>query len=315
MFHQKDYIYCVYKERSFLKAAEKLHISQPSLSAAVAKEERLLGQQIFNRRTTPISLTTYGQEYIRAVEQLYEIEERLQTLSFEYHTLQSGSLSIAASGLSLSYNVSQAIARYKKTYPSIELHVVETSTIGAKQMLDSGELDILITSRPVDTNRYIRICCDKEHLVWAVPKDFKVNKELKEYRLKPPELGRMILDIPDDRAVPASVFTQVPFILLNDTNHLRLCANNIFQESGIEPKIVLEFEHSTVSYNFACQGIGATIFSNRLVESEAYNKYLYFYKVRSRYASRNIYLCYNRSRHVTAAMSKAIEMMLHLQDE
>ena len=44
MFHYRDYIYCVYQEKSFTKAAEKLHVSQPSLSALVRKEEESIGQ-------------------------------------------------------------------------------------------------------------------------------------------------------------------------------------------------------------------------------------------------------------------------------
>ena len=39
MFRNMEYVYCVYKERSFSKAAEKLHIAQPSLSAMIRKEE------------------------------------------------------------------------------------------------------------------------------------------------------------------------------------------------------------------------------------------------------------------------------------
>ena len=42
MFSNKDYVYCIYKEKSFSKAADKLHISQPSLSATIAKVENNL---------------------------------------------------------------------------------------------------------------------------------------------------------------------------------------------------------------------------------------------------------------------------------
>ena len=49
MFNHMDYVYSVYKERSFSKAAEALHISQPSLSATIQKIEEQVGAPIFDQ--------------------------------------------------------------------------------------------------------------------------------------------------------------------------------------------------------------------------------------------------------------------------
>ena len=57
MLSHIEYIYAVYQERSFSKAARRLYVSQPWLSAAVKKTEQELGAQIFDRSTSPISLT------------------------------------------------------------------------------------------------------------------------------------------------------------------------------------------------------------------------------------------------------------------
>ena len=53
MFQGMHYIYEVYKERSFSKAAQNLYISQPSLSAAVKKIENRIGAPLFDRSTAP----------------------------------------------------------------------------------------------------------------------------------------------------------------------------------------------------------------------------------------------------------------------
>lgn len=50
MFRHKDYVECIYKERSFGKAAEKLHVSQPALSAMIKRLEKELGAPLFNRK-------------------------------------------------------------------------------------------------------------------------------------------------------------------------------------------------------------------------------------------------------------------------
>ena len=68
MFQGMHYVYEVYKEMSFSKAARNLFISQPSLSAAVKKAEKQIGFPIFDRSSNHIQLTELGKEYIRSIE-------------------------------------------------------------------------------------------------------------------------------------------------------------------------------------------------------------------------------------------------------
>ena len=70
MFNSMNYVYEVYKERSFSKAAANLYISQPSLSATVKKVEERIGSPIFDRSVSPIQLTDCGQHSIKAVEEI-----------------------------------------------------------------------------------------------------------------------------------------------------------------------------------------------------------------------------------------------------
>ena len=67
MFHGMNYIYAVYKEGSFSKAAKSLFISQPSLSATVKRIEEKVGYPIFDRSTKPCLLYTSNASVKRAV--------------------------------------------------------------------------------------------------------------------------------------------------------------------------------------------------------------------------------------------------------
>jgi len=78
MFRDKDYVYAVWQERSFSKAAARLYISQPSLSAKIKKIEDELGAVIFDRSTTPLRLTEFGQIYINAITEVKQIERRME---------------------------------------------------------------------------------------------------------------------------------------------------------------------------------------------------------------------------------------------
>ena len=71
------YVYEVYKQKSFSKAAQALFITQPALSIAIGKLEDKIGMPIFDRSTRPISLTTAGRVYLRAIERTRVLEQDL----------------------------------------------------------------------------------------------------------------------------------------------------------------------------------------------------------------------------------------------
>ena len=75
MFDGKEYVYAVYEEKSFSKAAQKLYITQPALSTAIKKVEKKIGTPIFDRSTSPIGLTPGGEVYIDAIEKLFALEQ------------------------------------------------------------------------------------------------------------------------------------------------------------------------------------------------------------------------------------------------
>ena len=308
MFRNMEYILCVYKERSFSKAAEKLHISQPSLSATVKKIEEKAGSPIFDRKTTPVSLTAFGVEYIRGVQQICGIQERIQNIAYELDNLQSGNLSIGGSNLSIPNIVPKVICDFKKAYPHINLRILETSTLQSKHLLDSGEIDLIITNRPLNTDEYKRIFFYHEYLLLAVPRNFPVNESLQAKQLTASDFERGLDMIAADKCVYPEEFADIPLILLHKDNYLRLCTDMLFNEEQIAPNIVLEAEQSAISYNFAKYGLGATILSNTLIDDEHDDNRLVFYKIGGKYAWRDKYICYRKKGGSTIAMQKFIEI-------
>ena len=78
MLKEMSYVYAVYKEKSFSRAAQKLFISQPALSAMVKKAEQEIGVLIFDRSTNPISLTTAGRYYINQAKEILRIQNEMK---------------------------------------------------------------------------------------------------------------------------------------------------------------------------------------------------------------------------------------------
>lgn len=79
MLKEMEYVYTVYEERSFSKAARKLYLSQPALSAAVRRAEAEIHTPIFDRSTNPIRLTAAGTYYIDAVKRILDIRQEMES--------------------------------------------------------------------------------------------------------------------------------------------------------------------------------------------------------------------------------------------
>ena len=309
MFEYADYIYAVYKERSFSKAADKLFITQPSLSITIKKAETALGMPVFNRSTVPVSLTPFGVEYIHAVEQLHLVERALRESVEKSSTLQSGSLSIGSSNLSEDFFITRQIAAFHRRCPQVELTVRSLNTMQSKHQLDAGELDFVITNRPFDEKKYAQRVCYREQLLLAIPEAFAVNESLAHLRLTQSELGATAFTLPHERRVRLSQCGRIPFVLLSNENYLRENTDMMFRECGISPRIVLEMEQSAASLNFARLGIGATILSNLLVENDP-RPGLCYYVIDSPYAEREAYLTSRRGVWFTHAMRKFEQMLM-----
>ena len=96
MFRSMDYVYEVYKEKSFTVAAKNLYISQPALSAAIKKVEQKIGTELFDRNSNPIALTDAGRAYIKAVEKIYCVQKDFVYELNDLDQSKTGYLSVSA---------------------------------------------------------------------------------------------------------------------------------------------------------------------------------------------------------------------------
>ena len=84
---EMEYVYRVYQEKSFSKAAEDLFLTQPALSMAVRKVEDSLGMPIFDRSVRPMRLTPAGEAYIEFIRNTQYLEQELQQLKRNLHLM------------------------------------------------------------------------------------------------------------------------------------------------------------------------------------------------------------------------------------
>ena len=117
MFDGKEYVYAVYEEKSFSKAAQKLYITQPALSTAIKKVEKKIGTPIFDRSTSPIGLTPGGEVYIDAIEKLFALEQNTLNQLNNLNGLLAGKLSVGGTIFFTSFVLPGVLSEFSHRYP------------------------------------------------------------------------------------------------------------------------------------------------------------------------------------------------------
>lgn len=128
---QLQYFIAVTEQMNFSKAAEKLHISQPSLSNAIKKLEQEIGSPLLKRNTRNLQLTEAG-------ELLYErakvILKNMEVLKIEMDEVIVHGTSEVTIGVmeSIKHWLPKVIANYKRDYPQMKIHLVDI--LGSKRV-------------------------------------------------------------------------------------------------------------------------------------------------------------------------------------
>lgn len=309
MFVWKKYVYEVYKERSFTKAAQNLYISQPSLSARIKKIEEIIGEPLFDRSTTPLQLTEVGKVYIEAAEEITQIEQRVENYINDLAGLKTGNLAVGASTLFAAYVVPSLITQFNQKFPDVHIQLIEGNTAELEEMLGSNALDFVIDNYHYDSILYNKELYCEENILLAVPKHFAVNEELGMYQLSYKNIKNKNYLNQKYPAVPLGRFADLPFIMLTQGNDTRTRGDRLCRNVGFKPNIVLEFNQQSTAYMPSSTQLGATFISDILVSQLPTFENLVYYKLDGEEAKRKVFFYYKTHKYKTRVMEEFVRMM------
>jgi DNA-binding transcriptional LysR family regulator len=148
-------VFCAVAEtKSFSKASELIHLTQPAVSLQIQAMEELYETRLFDRSGNTINLTPAGEIlYKRAKEILALYAEAQQNIS-EITGAIKGSLSIGASSTIGNYLLPHIIAAFKKKVPQVNISLVVSNTKTITERLNAGEIDIALVEGDVSKQRF-----------------------------------------------------------------------------------------------------------------------------------------------------------------
>lgn len=308
MFEGMRYVYEVYKEMSFSRAAKNLFISQPSLSAAVKKVEKQLGFLIFDRSTTPIGLTEFGKEYIKSTEIIMDVEKGLERYINDVNELKRGAVAIGGTNMFASFILPPILSEFTAKYPLVDINLKEASTAELKDKLFAGQLDLVIDNVAMDASLYEKLFFCEEHLVLTVPKKLVPGEKAAADMLSCEDIKKGIHLDPKTPVVDLKLFRDVPFLFLKSGNDTRVREDRICHSANFVPNIKLKLDQQITAYYLSCYGMGISFTGDILIKKVEENDQVGYYKLDNREAAREVHFYYKRNRYISRSVEEFLKL-------
>ena len=148
------YFLAVAREENMTRAAELLHVTQPTLSKQLKSLEDELGKKLFTRHSFSIRLTDEGILLKNRAEDLICIADKIKQEFVSLDDITGGELYL---GLAESYQIkylARAIKDFKMRYPNLHYHITSGDTEQIADKLDKGLLDFLVLAEYPDSRKY-----------------------------------------------------------------------------------------------------------------------------------------------------------------
>ncbi|MCD2491209.1 LysR family transcriptional regulator [Lacrimispora sp. NSJ-141] len=304
------YVYEIYREKSFSKAAEKLFISQPALSAIVKKLENEIGLPLFDRSAKPIRLTEAGKFYIQSARKIMDIESDMEAYFHDLSNLQTGTVRLGAATYFCTYILPPVIHSFSASYPGLKVQLTEGSSPEILELLKDSSLDFSLDNLTCEEPGFLCRTYASESIILAVPSCLKSSELLAEKSLSHTDIrnGRHLSE--DCPCVSLKAFENESFILLRRGNDMYQRASGMFERAGISPTVSMYLDQMMTAYHCAASQMGITFIRDSILHYVPETDRLVFFKLLDPSAKRGIYLTYRNNRYLPRAASAFLKFLI-----
>lgn len=245
-----EYFVTIVESESLTKAAEKLYVSQPSLSQYLKRLENNLGVELFDHSVSPLRLTFTGERYYQYVLQMMKLEENMRKEFQDIKNSESGVLRLGVALWRGACLLPDTFPYFHEHYPGIRIELTEGRANQLVSALMNDKIDIAIMNLPGLQN-YNMLTCEtifEEPILLAAPTGHPYVQQL----LK-------TCSYQDSYPIAAlELVKQMPMILTKPGQNLTVAVLHALGKYHIEPEVLLETGNLTTAINLVASGIACT---------------------------------------------------------
>ncbi|MDE6387071.1 MAG: LysR family transcriptional regulator [Lachnospiraceae bacterium] len=173
------YFLTVVREGGINRAAEVLHITQPTLSRQLSQLEEEVGVRLFHRGARRITLTNEGILLRRRAEEILSLVDRTEKELIEQEELVEGRIVIGCGELAAVQVIPEIIESFREKYPLVSYDIFTANADLVKEQMEKGLVDIGVLLEPIDMEKFdfIRMTGKERWVVLMRPDDPLANKD------------------------------------------------------------------------------------------------------------------------------------------
>ncbi len=287
---QLQYALMLYENLNFSTVAEKLGISQPALSKQILNLETDLGVKLFDRTSSPLTVTPAGEFFFAEAQKLLYKEEQLLRSMQDFKSGKRGCLTIGISPFRSMYLIPQTIKAVKEKFPEVKVVLHEKSSDTLRKEAAEGKYDFAIVNLPVDESVLDVTPIELDELVIAVPKS-------------------MCQDLQTEKPIDFSRCKDLPFVVVSQSQEMRRLFDKSCAASDFEPKIAMEVVGISTAWSMCRAGIGATLLPRQFVEYMGLDDSINLYTLKRNVRSRQPVIVTRKGQYISEYANYAIKLL------
>ena len=149
-----NYFLVIAREENFTRAAEQLHVTQPTLSRQIADLEAELGVKLFYRSNHNIILTEDGMLLKHRAQEILSLADRTKRDFLSKGENLEGTIAIGCGEFLSTRILTDCIAAFRRKYPAVRYELYSGDAGNIKDSIERGLLDIGLMAEPIDMRKY-----------------------------------------------------------------------------------------------------------------------------------------------------------------
>jgi DNA-binding transcriptional LysR family regulator len=236
---QLEYLVAVAEEASFTKAAARVHVAQPGVSAQIRRLERELGHELLDRSGRTVRVTEVGRSVLPHARAALAAVAAARTAVDELAGLVRGHVAVGMVTACASLDLTDLLASFHRLHPGVEISLSEGNSDELVQGLREGTVDLAWVglAGPRPTGIETQVLVEEEHVAAVTPAD--------------PLAARSTIRLTDLR--------ERALISMPIGTGLRTCLEDACATAGFQPRVTLEASAPNIIAELACRGLGVAI--------------------------------------------------------
>jgi DNA-binding transcriptional LysR family regulator len=275
-------------QKSFSRAAQKLSLTQPAVSAQIRSLEKEVGSKLFERHGGKVNFTAAGRVFEPFAEHCLNSYAHILSAVAELYRSPRGSISISANEATCLYVLPSVFAQFKRQFSQVGLSIVRSDRRRTLDAVLNREVDFGVVTLPVNDPRLTKELIHEDELSLVVRPDHAIAS---------------------GRNVDFEEMAQHPLLLMKQGRQRELI-EHLFHVRDLHPKIAMEVESSELLKQLIVAGLGAGFLPISNLCTEIRSGVLTTMSIEGVRIPRNLALIYIKGKVLTRAAQAFLEISL-----